>query len=417
MFRPGVPETIELLYAVYLDGPPPGEDDLEDALDVWLDTHADPPWPALVRRLRLTHGLQVALLRREDAPPVLAGLFSLGLDPLHLERIARAPWVLAVAISDTPLAPRPGLVAAHACAQAWAHSFGGVVVDPGSGRAFTVDGPRARLRATRIPPVADHIVVHAGPTLATRWSTRGMAKFGLADLVLAAEHTPAEGPGRILHATAQALAELVADGLALEPPVSIRLSRAHLDRALARPEPAWRETVEVRIHGGYDSYGAPILRLAPPDAVPAERWRTRVSTVLGREPGEDPSVAHARMERLWRAHDRAVNTFPKIRERSLVGLPPGSELFVRRAFPGPDGRRALVWVLVSSCDREVLGSIADPTAMRQGLPLGHPVRFPLYDVYDWMLRNPDGTTEGAFTVEDSTPPTGEGAVESARDTL
>lgn len=397
MQGPEHPDTIDLFYTVYLDGPPPSEDDLDDALDVWLDTHADPPWPALVRRMRGTRGLQLALVRREDAPPIQPAGFHL--NAKDRERLERASWVMAIAATDTPLAPRPGLVAASACAMAVAHSFDGIVVDPGASRAFTAPSQPLRLRASGALPVAEHVAVHLVDR-GFHYTTRGMAKFGLPELSLSVGLTPDDGPASLLLGAAQALSERVADGRAPAArflPEVLRIHRACVDRALGRPESPRREVVELSLL--HDPTGRLGLMILPPAGVELATWRSRSSAVLGRATGEDPMQAQARAERLWRAHDRAANEFPRIWERARFGVAAGTEFYVRRAFPAPDGRRVLVWVGVTACDPEVVGYIADEAGARFGLQLGNVVRFPLYEVYDWMLRTPDGRTQGAYTTD------------------
>ena len=82
-----------------------------------------------------------------------------------------------------------------------ADAFDGIVVDPGAGRAFTVDRPHGRLRARHVPAVAEHITVLRLPDGA--WATSGMAKFGAPDVYLPGEGATPDEPVRLVQAVAQ----------------------------------------------------------------------------------------------------------------------------------------------------------------------------------------------------------------------
>lgn len=87
-----------------------------------------------------------------------------------------------------------------------------------------------------------------------------------------------------------------------------------------------------------------------------------------------------------------------VRERFEKGLAPGTVLFVKAPFETPEGALEYLWIEVKTWEGDQLGGVlrSQPT-WRSDLAAGDSVTVSQPAVYDYLLRHPDGTTEGNRT--------------------
>jgi uncharacterized protein YegJ (DUF2314 family) len=87
-----------------------------------------------------------------------------------------------------------------------------------------------------------------------------------------------------------------------------------------------------------------------------------------------------------------------VRERWDAGLPSGDRLYLKVPFDGPEGRVEYLWVqLVSWRGGAMDGVLRSTPAWTDDLAEGDAVNFEQAEVFDYLLRHKDGTTEGNTT--------------------
>jgi len=100
-------------------------------------------------------------------------------------------------------------------------------------------------------------------------------------------------------------------------------------------------------------------------------------------------------------HKRAIEELPELLARWKKGLPRGSQLFVRRAFPTKKGGPEYLWIAVSGWyDGKIRGELASAPRVRRDLELGQHLQMQEEDLYDWLIRLSDGSEIGGFTVQE-----------------
>ncbi|HEV2217114.1 MAG TPA: DUF2314 domain-containing protein, partial [Candidatus Dormibacteraeota bacterium] len=77
---------------------------------------------------------------------------------------------------------------------------------------------------------------------------------------------------------------------------------------------------------------------------------------------------------------------------------PGEVLFMKHGFATPDGDREFMWFAVTAwAGPMVAGQLANEPRQIPSLRIGQAVSIPETDVFDWMLRRPDGSHDGGYT--------------------
>lgn len=273
---------------------------------------------------------------------------------------------------------------------------------------------------------------------AARLVTRGLRRFAEAELVMQ-DIAEADAPdaARVLNAVAAALhgrtepagqVELDADGvrgtavlseiLPLDgdpdaPLLAVRFS-GQLDAD--QPSPARAEDpppvadapLEATAASSPGSSGSP-SSAATAAGAPAATWSaasppTASPTAPARPVSASPppttaDAARAAMRARFDGHVRAA---------FQAGLPPGGKLAVCVPFPNPDGSREFLWIEVTAWQGDTLsGTVVSTPTRTRAVTRGQRTDTTAAAVFDYLLRNPDGSREGntmAAVVNDTRSP-------------
>ncbi|MBN1336951.1 MAG: DUF2314 domain-containing protein [Deltaproteobacteria bacterium] len=148
-----------------------------------------------------------------------------------------------------------------------------------------------------------------------------------------------------------------------------------------RDDPGRSPVVEVSFEGRFD---------APPLTPPMEATPEPVALALEPEP-VPATLAEAKAE-------AARHLAGPVREAFAGGLPPGDTLYVKAPFEAGQGRIEYLWIAVTGWEGEVLeGTLRSEPAWAEGIAPGDRVEVPRIEVFDWLLRHADGTSEGNET--------------------
>ncbi len=114
---------------------------------------------------------------------------------------------------------------------------------------------------------------------------------------------------------------------------------------------------------------------------------------------EDAIVNVSHDEEILAASERARAMLPALRRFVERGLPPGGHLLLKAPFARDDGGNEWMWVEVLGWKDEntVRGILRNDPFHIKGLHAGGEVEFAEDDVFDYLLRKPDGSTEGNET--------------------
>jgi uncharacterized protein YegJ (DUF2314 family) len=232
----------------------------------------------------------------------------------------------------------------------------------------------------------------------------GMRRFGASDLeVRGAQMGAGKSLGNVMNAVAFRLA-----GGAADAPLTITLDdvaratrqpTADLHRGAAAPVAQEIDLVVPPPQQGDPDN--PVLRLVPPGGDGAQGYDGLATGLFGTterlvDVTDDPSLELARQ--------RAVHAFPAALARWRAMRPRGA-LLVKLPFavPGDAGPSAggveSMWVELKSADGPLLtGSLANSPALIPDLKQGAQVKGARKDLEDWLLKLPDGGTEGGETI-------------------
>jgi len=265
-------------------------------------------------------------------------------------------------------------------------------------RACTGDGAAA-------PDAAAHTMIHAYKRDGfLRAVTLGMRKFGLPDLAVRG-FTPslARNIGQLINLAAQALVEgatIGPDGyfdLDMHAIANTEVRNAHLSGLLPGATctaPLILREVEPDSGVDFNSVLEITFDRGNGDDVHA-RQTGLLAAMFGSQ--EDPvPVEHD--EVLQAASRAARERLPELREQFEQGLAPGSSLLVKGPFRKPDEGQEWMWVEVAAWkDATITGVLMNEPAGIPHLQAGQVVKVAEADVFDYILRSADGTTEGNET--------------------
>jgi uncharacterized protein YegJ (DUF2314 family) len=228
----------------------------------------------------------------------------------------------------------------------------------------------------------------------------GMRRFGAPDLEVRGAQV---GAGRSLGNAMNAVAYRLAAGETLAP-LMVTLddvvratgkSSAELHPGKAGPATELVDLV-VPPHQEGDPDNA-IVRLVPPGGATPSGYDDLVRGLFG--------VAEQLVDQnddaaLIAASERAARSFPAAVSRWKAMGSPRSTLLVKLPFAIPnDGGLEWMWVNVMSVqDTTISGSLANSPAYITDLKGGAPVRGKRKDLSDWLIKLPDGGTEGGETI-------------------
>ena len=336
------------------------------------------------------------------------GLFGRGLSRQQAESLGRSRHALRLRFRVPPDRVWEGARAGYRLASAVARRTGGLVWDEETREVFGADAWDSQRighwREGTIPDISEHVVIHSyrnGDYL--RAITLGMAKFGLPDLVV--EEFAASNNrevGILLNLTAQALAE----GANLhEGELTLRLAAIRHEgvraEQIAALKPHAKPEVTLRMHEGRRDDGDPDNRLLEigfdhyPGPDPRSRQNGLLADLLG---WEDAITEVDHDETLLAASRRARARLPGMKALVAGGPKPGQFLMVKAPFAKPDGGNEWMWVeVVAWRGSRIRGVLANEPFEVPGLRAGQEVVVDEGDVFDYILRNPDGTEEGNET--------------------
>lgn len=255
-----------------------------------------------------------------------------------------------------------------------------------------------------IPDVQRHVTIHQyrdGELF--RLVTLGMAKFGLPDLSVGAVAShDADSMGNLVNVACQTLVEERAIARTGELSLSLDRLRNKAAREAQRgslKKGAKGEVViaiaKVEPQKG-DAQNAQIELVFPgPAGGLQERQNFALATLFG---AEDSLTRVAHDEALLAASARAKQAVLKHKARFAKAPPLGEELLVKAPFRTATGGNEWMWVEVVRWDGTKISGILenDPFEV-PGLKVGARVEVEESSLFDYLLRRPDGTTEGGET--------------------
>jgi uncharacterized protein YegJ (DUF2314 family) len=335
-------------------------------------------------------------------------LFGRGLTGAQADALSRSREALRLRFRIPRRSILPGVRAACTLVSAVARRTGGLVWDEETREVFAPDAwDERRLDQWpegTVPDVSDHVVIHSYRDADyLRAVTLGMGKFALPDLVVESfASSNNRGVGHLLNLTAQALAEGAAPTRGI-----LRLRIADIRHAGVRTsqqaavKPHAKGEVILRLREGRRDEGDPANRLLEIgfDESPGPDLRARQDRLLADLLGWEDAITHVRHdEALLAASDRARERLPAMKAVVAAGLQPGQLLLVKAPFRKPDGGNEWMWVeVVAWKGRRIRGVLTNEPFEVPGLRAGQEVVVDEGDVFDYLLRSPDGREEGNET--------------------
>lgn len=256
-----------------------------------------------------------------------------------------------------------------------------------------------------IPDASRHITIHAYKNGEyVRAITLGMAKFGLPDIVVGDfSWSNNKSMGNLINFFAQAMLE----GASFERPGEYDLDL----REIANPEARQRQvaatesnatvTARLSLKQGTGEEGDPRNRLIEitfegyPGPDIHARQDSLLSSLFGWEDSVSPVVHN---DELLAASRSAKAKLPELWDAFDAGLAPGEFILVEAPFETPDGGNEWMWVEVTRWrgDR-IHGLLTNEPFYIPELHAGQEVTVDQQDVFDYIRRSPDGSSEGNET--------------------
>jgi uncharacterized protein YegJ (DUF2314 family) len=288
-----------------------------------------------------------------------------------------------------------------------ARRTGGLVWDEETREVYAPDAwDEERLEpwaAGSVPDVSRHITIHSyRDDEYLRAITLGMLKFGLPDLVVTGfAQSNSTQVGHLLNLTGQAFVE----GAAPAGEMTLRLADIRHPDVRKRQQddlkPNAKAEVVVQLRDAKPDEGDPANQLLEIgfDGYPGPDVRARQDLLLATFFGWEDKVSNVNHdEALLAASRRARDQLPAMRAIVEGGLQPGQLLMVKAPFAKPDGGNEWMWVEVVSWRGGLIrGVLANEPFEVTGLKAGQDVEVQERDVFDYLLRNADGTQQGNET--------------------
>jgi uncharacterized protein YegJ (DUF2314 family) len=370
-----------------------------------VDTVADEPGPpTLVARVLDDVAAQYA-----PPDPQMLQYFGRGLSREQAEALAHSKQVLVLDFGHASEHMLPALADASALVAEIARDTGGLIWDEQTRETFTLDEwTRRRVfdPAQGVPDVSTHLVTHAYPRgEAIRVITLGLSEFGVPDLVIADMAWSRNEPlGQLINLLAQTLAEGASVPLAGDYDFDLRSIRNEHIRAQQLAALSADASGVVKLHFGpaerdngdpdnrllalgFDRYTGADLH-ARQDAALLALFAWTQSRV--RLPSDDAALgAESARER---------SRLPALRAQFNQGLPSGAVIELKAPFARPDGEREMMWVQVVSWNgKAIKGLLKNEPYAIPTLHAGAEVEVNEDEVFDYLLRHPDGSEEGNTT--------------------
>jgi hypothetical protein len=327
-------------------------------------------------------------------------------------RLAESTHAVVVMGRDVGMQPYAGVWLARAAARALVEELAGVAFDMSTHRLLPLEDAATDLPQMGQIFLKDHLafdLVRDGPE-APALVTRGMAKFGLPELVL-------PGVPDDLAWKAEVLLACLASQLAswAEP---LRAASTGKPVRGKLPPKCHLTMAQILAVQGIDPSDPEI----PPGGATTLRFETpatrslvpRLRVIPAKGPAHDPEAAFRRMigqlssasknyyelrDQLpgqTETRDLVAADLPGVKARFLAGLPAGTLLSVKHGFPTSATGHEYIWVRVESwSDDRIRGRLANVPVRRADLRLGDQVELDAGDICDWCITHPDGVREGA----------------------
>lgn len=396
----------------------PTPDILQRTYFDWLTRYCDDPFRTSLQRWAEKRPLALRIVPvGAITPPPLKALRAGGAGEVEEGRLARASHEIIVGAKDLK-APYLALWNVTGMARAIALQYAGVIMDRDVPRLIPLDTYTRRL-VTGIR-VSDYIQILAVPQREGRAHlvARGLRKFQLPALEV--QFVPRELQPQmalLLQVLAQMLVyrarKRLSDGastarLAIPREVRLNLEHESLRRIQWKIDTLPNARRSATVHLAYIAASPSeeaLLRIEPPTGWRGDPRGWMAPTIVQLLGGDLPEPTPPQddtppepSDPVEAAHARAMKDLPELKRRVQKGLPGGHDVYVKRAFPLPDGGQEYMWIHVTSwIDDLVRGRLATHPRYRTDLHAGQTLQCVEEDIFDWLFIFPDGREMGGFT--------------------
>jgi hypothetical protein len=395
-------------------GSPPGADALPGVVTSWLGRHATDPLRGLLGDWVDKGMLSIHVVPKPETPPLdLDGLRGTGMSAEQEQKLAGSTHAALVFGKDFGLPPHPGLWVAVAAALALVEGLDGVAFDMNTRRLLKPGAELEDLPEMGQIVIPNHLAFDRERTGAETPAlvSRGMAKFGLPDLVL--RYVP-DDLLREASASLGGIAALLAGWAAplrdssggrpvrAKLDSNWRLTRAQILAAHAvdpsDPEVGSGGATTVHFETDQPTRRSPLPRLQVIPAGPTDDPEAAVRRMVAELFGAPANYTEfpADFPGLNEALAQVAADLPGVKARFLAGLPVDTRLSLKHGFPTGLGRKEYIWVGVESWTGDCIrGRLENDPVHRADLSRGQAVELGEGEVFDWLITHPDGSREGA----------------------
>jgi uncharacterized protein YegJ (DUF2314 family) len=425
----GLRESMRFVLFGPVTNPPADPKQLKPVINAWVQTHAPEPFDQAIPEYIKRDLLQLAIVPRSEMPDIPRDFLKYhGPTQAALQRFDRATHA-AVLIAHEGNGPLHfGFWTLVAAARALCSHFEGVVFDPLLMRLEKLGWDEEHIPPPGVFPIAEHIYIpYSIDRGGVVWmTTKGLSRLGLPELEL--RGVPPDLPPRltpVINGMARRLIDCL-DAASLDQeaaaawnlalPAEHRIDLRDITRALpcrdesgklvappADPEPdagvrGW-SVLRLEYHPPKNKDYDEFLRIVPPahvDLEPGAWLHTVITDIFGT--GEQVKLIHSSDEAMHAAHEAAIRTLPDVRKRFLKGLALGETLYVKHGFPVQNDENEYMWIAVTHWKgTRIQGTLANDPRFRADLRAGQEIVIPESEVYDWLIRDPEGNVQGNFT--------------------
>lgn len=289
-----------------------------------------------------------------------------------------------------------------------ARKTGGLLWDEETREAFTPDSWHARLEGWSgpWPKVSKHITIHSYKATDTgvRAISLGMRKFGLPDLVISDFNwSDNQAVGDLMNIAAQMLVEQqgkVNSGAWDLQPTSLQHTAVR-EQANAQLIDQGKAALKLTLAPATRDNGDP----------PNQLWEL----AFDRYAGDDLHIRRATMLRqhfigkskvLMVQHDAELEAaraaarakLPALKTHFQTKFSPGESIMVKAPFKTDTGGTEWMWVAVNTWEgTQITGLLISDPRFIKTLKAGQTVKVSQDELFDYLHRKPDGTTEGNTT--------------------
>lgn len=336
--------------------------------------------------------------------------FGHGISRDEVEALQHSQQALVVYFAAPAAARLEALRTANTMMESVARSTRGFLWDEEAREIFSPDAWKQKRIDTwkgEFPDVSKEIVIHAyRGNDAVRAVTLGMTKFGLPDIVVEdVAWSINDSIGNLVNLLAQRLVGGAAVGPEGRFALDLRAIRtpAVRDRALASILGKAPGTANLVLKQGTPDEGDPENRLieigfdAYPGKDVSSRQHDLLLSLFGASDDKVSAIRHN--EALLAASAKARAKLPELHRMFTAGLAAGEYFEVKVPFDVPGGGHEYMWVEVSTWkdDGTITGLLRNEPVNIATLHGGQTVRVREADVFDYLVRHPDGSEEGNLT--------------------